>query len=208
MDTRNLRLVIALIFPLILGACSGDDPAGPGGNGDGDGNGSDEWTVLIDIAVAGDWIEYEDSPDSPGDRFHSSFENGVLKVWVEQGYNRVIDGSATLTSKHVDLTNYSEARLRFTLRGYHSTPSTANVEARVLSFVPGTPGQGLVYDYTAYAGGNPTQPQEETFDVSMENALGISEAALEVKLWMDCNDLWAGRDAWAEIRGLQVVVKE
>jgi hypothetical protein len=177
MGKKDSWLVLSLIFLVILGACGGDDSAAPGGDGDGDGNGNNEWTVLIDFAVAGDWIEYLDSPDAPSDRFHSSFQNGVLKVWVEQGYNHVITGSATLTSKHVDLTNYREARLRFTRRWYHTTPGSVAVQARALSFVPGTPGLPLAFNSVA-GPTSPPQVDEMTFDVSMENALGISEAAL------------------------------
>lgn len=209
MDARNFRLVVALIFPLILGACSSDDSTGPGDGGNDDDNGSDEWVVLVDENNPADWTDIDQQYGND----LCSFSGGVLRVESEMGIHGMRNSRIVITSKHVDFTQYSQARIQFTLRAHHESGGvTRLVDVQIISHVPGTPGLRCCgISLSAY---NPNPPssyfKEESYDISLENALGISDATIKVDLLQNTYEDYynPGSDVWGELVGLRVMVKE
>lgn len=179
---RCSRTLFQLLLLVAVLSCSKD-----GGPADPDDGGGNQTVTVISMANQGAWTIQTSLPGWP----YTSWENGVLKCSVEiygtppncSSHNRSCSASS---ANRIDFTQYKSCRVQFRARGrahaYAWTGgATAKVTVVIRSNVPATPDLEVV---ESWAGSSGSQPGEldETFDLSLENALGFHEGTIAVYL--------------------------
>ncbi len=199
-----------LVIAAVLAACSKDDgsltdPAGDGGGGD---------VTVISMANENAWT-FETSLNRP----RTYWENGVFKCSVYiygtspncSSLNRI---NSAVSANRIDFTQYKTCRVQF--RAYaraHAFAWTGGAHARLTviihSNVPATPDLEVV-EIQAEALSLSSTPDEmdQTFDLSLENALGFSEGTVGVYLDTVLNEPGqspCNSEAFIEVHDFQVV---
>jgi hypothetical protein len=185
-------------------ACGGNDsPSGPG-----DGNGDGETVTLMSGADPSTW----EFADTGADRYGPYWQNGVFRsrAWQERippyGECRTYGGSATVISRgRLDLTRYRTARVTFRVVGNLASNAYGSYRLRVLSHVPGSPGLDVVNDRLW---GHQGRDQERPVELSLENALGLREASIELYYSVGFDVRECGVESRVEIHDFRVEATE
>lgn len=190
------RLVVvaclALLAAAIFTSCGSDNGSGPG-----DGNGGGEVTVLSAASSSGWTVEdfFVEEKTGADCEYHSYHSTEIGSVWIPGGFSLVTQSqpglnccdyerkNCQLTSKKVDLTPYKTARIQGKIRFYNEhyfdgAGVDALIKVYVVSNVPGSPELTVVYRSSVISPAQGETVSEESFDVSLENALTYREASV------------------------------
>jgi hypothetical protein len=194
-EWRTARSVplIALAWAIVVALnCGGGDSAGPG-----DGSGGGEKTVLSAATSDGWSMTLHGTERRDANCTTYTFDStNIGDVWIAGGFS-VVTQSRTgnnccqgqykycrIESKRFDLSGYTKARFRATLRMYsehYVEPGGWRIHTLLglKSNVPNSPGLDLINEdlYAEFAGETLV---EKNIDVSVENAIGYKEASISM----------------------------
>lgn len=202
------RTLFQLLLLVTVLSCSKDDgtPADP--NDDGAGN---QTVTVISMAKKDAWTYQTTLPGWP----YTSWENGVFKCSVAIDGTppscRSLDRSCTARSANrIDFTQYKTCRVQFhayARADAFAGNATAKVTVVVLSNVPATPDLEVVETWAA-SSNSQADELDQTFDLSIENALGFHEGTVIVHLQTFLNEPQHSicqSESFIEIHGFKVV---
>lgn len=221
---RCLSLATLIAILTLINCGGGDDTQSPGG-----GNGKEE--VVLSAKNASDWqgnitrTHNTDSRCSPYDIEHPSIasilSNGVFRIEANSHPSGTCCVSETYhvqieTTDVVDLTPYKAARFKATITLYCQRYVAiggyrAIVRIYLRSHVPGSNGLTLM-NYNFYANTSGETREVRELDLSLENALNLSEASItmDIQVFGGCGgyDTLVANQAFAQVANLRIVASK
>lgn len=207
------RSLVPILLALLLCAlsCSSDN----GSPSDPDGGGDDSAVTVISMANKSSWTFQENGTTRP----YSYWDNGTFRCSVDiygtppncSSLNR---SYSALSANRINFTQFKECRVQFraharTIHYSWTGGALARVSMVIRSNTPRAPDLEVM-EQVLHSEYQQVSELDETFDISLANALGFSEATVSVYLQTTLNEPGTApcqSESLIEVSGFKIVGK-